>query len=224
MEQHIVIAVDGPAAAGKTTTSRALSDRFSLSYLESGRAYRTLAHEALSTGINPEDSQAMIGLITGILQRSRSNALFDPARINNSELRTTAVSKAVSAVAKIPDLRKAITSLMHNWAQSRTASIIEGRDIGTVVFPDARIKFFLTARADERAARRHRQEIGSDYQEVLADVVRRDHEDTSRAASPLRPATDSVVIDTTDLSLDQVINTMSTVCRIAGLTEIRHIA
>ncbi|MBM7770397.1 cytidylate kinase [Actinokineospora baliensis] len=222
MNQHTVIAVDGPAAAGKTSTSRALSDMFTLSYLESGRAYRTLAYEALAAGIRPDDRAAMTGLISTILQKNQSDTLFDPTRLRDSDLRTLDVSKAVSTVAKIPDLRSAITSLIHEWASHRPASIIEGRDIGTIVFPRAQIKFFLTACAEERATRRHRQEPGSVYETVLADVVRRDHEDTSREASPLRPAADSVVIDTSSLPLGQVIAMMSEVCRSAGMIEKRH--
>ena len=213
-----VIAVDGPAAAGKTTTSLRLAERFGFSYLESGRAYRVLAYEALRSDVRPDDPTAMIELCARMI-RNNLSTLLGLDRYDPDELRSAEVGRAVSLVAKISELRLRVTNCLQAWAKGNSRSIVEGRDIGTVVFPAAPLKFYLTAEPATRAARRVAQENSVSYERVLDEVLRRDHADMTRSASPLRPAPDAIVIDTTDLTIDQVLGRMSDRCRAAGLIE-----
>jgi cytidylate kinase len=213
-----VIAVDGPAAAGKTTTSLRLAERFGFSYLESGRAYRVLAYEALRSDIRPDDPSAMIELCAWMV-RNNLSALLGVDRYDTGELRSAEVGRAVSLVARISELRLRVTNCLQAWARGNSRSIVEGRDIGTVVFPAAPLKFYLTAKPETRAARRVAQENSGSYKQVLDDVLRRDHADMTRSVSPLKPAPDAIIIDTTDLTVDQVFDRMSARCREAGLVE-----
>lgn len=213
-----VIAVDGPAAAGKTTTSLRLAERFGFSYLESGRAYRVLAYEALRGDIRPDDPSAMVELCARMVKNDVAT-LLGPDRYDAGELRSAEVGRAVSLVAKIAELRLRVTNCLQVWAGSNWRSIVEGRDIGTVVFPGAPLKFYLMATAETRAARRVAQEGAGTYEQVLEDVRRRDHADMTRSASPLKPAPDAIIIDTTDLTVDQVLEQMSDNCRAVGLIE-----
>jgi cytidylate kinase len=214
-----VIAVDGPAAAGKTTTSLRLAERFGFSYLESGRAYRVLAYEALRSDIRPDDHSAMIELCARMI-RTNLSTLLGLDRYDTGELRSAEVGRAVSLVAKISELRLRVTNCLQGWAKGNSRSIVEGRDIGTVVFPAAPLKFYLTAEPETRAARRVAQESSVSYQQVLDEVLRRDHADMTRSASPLKPASDAIIIDTTDLTVDEVLDQMSEHCRAAGLAEV----
>lgn len=212
-----VVTVDGPAAAGKTTTSLAVAEVFDMKYLESGRAYRVLAYEALRSGVDPSDMKAMLALCSKISQGDQISALLGLNRYSAGELRSLAVGRAVSAVAKIAEVRTRITDSVHIWAAGNRRSIVEGRDIGTVVFPAATPKFYLMANAETRAWRRMKQEGAGSYEEVLEDVRRRDHADMTRSASPLMPAPDAIIIDTTDLSVGQVVDRMVEACGVSGL-------
>jgi cytidylate kinase len=215
-----IVAVDGPAAAGKTTASLILASKYRIRYLESGRAYRLMAYLALRAGIRPDDENALIGLYQSHFGTfgAKGHVIEDGARYGES-LRSSDVSRAVSTVSSIPLLRKEITEAIRSWATDQGSSIIEGRDIGTTVFPAATVKFYLTAAPEVRAQRRVADELGRAYRDVLADVVRRDEADTTRSASPLRPAPDSIVIDTSHMTMDQVISTMSRECTEAGLVS-----
>ena len=215
--KKVVIAVDGPAAAGKTTTCLALADTFGLRYLESGRTYRIVAYEALRRGVAVEDGRAVVGLCDDLIDESRSTNLLASTRYEPQELRSISVNRTVSAVARIGELRGRVTELIHLWANAQARCVVEGRDIGTVVFPSARAKFYLTARPETRARRRVQQEGRGSYEEVLKDVIRRDEADMSRSVSPLKPAPDAVEIDTTSLSVDQVVDRMVDVCRTRGV-------
>lgn len=217
--RHIV-AVDGPAAAGKTTTSRALSARYGLRYLESGIAYRFMAYMALRRDIDVDDGDALLRLYSALVESPESSQnLFEESRRHADALRSREVSKAVSAVSRRPELRGVITNLIRSWASVARGSVIEGRDIGTTVFPSAGVKFFLTAAPDVRARRRWKKESGADYREILDDILRRDAADSSRAVSPLTPADDSLVIDTSDLTVDQVLSRMTQRCDAVGLVS-----
>jgi CMP/dCMP kinase len=201
-----IVAVDGPAAAGKTTTSTILARRYGLSYLESGRAYRVMAYLALRADVSLDDETALIALYRARFGTGRTLA----AGVDDeNSLRGPEVSRAVSAVSRLPMLRAEITDLIRRWALDQEGSIIEGRDIGTAVFPRAAVKFFLTADPEVRAWRRVSDESGRSYQEVLADIIRRDHADTTRKASPLLPANDAVIIDTSQLDVSQVVDRMA---------------
>jgi cytidylate kinase len=215
--QHI-IAVDGPAAAGKTTTSRVLSTHYGLRYLESGMAYRFMAYAALRRGINLDDGTALVRLYSALVDASGSSqSLFEESRRHADELRSREVSRAVSAVSRLPELRATITGLIRSWARTARGSVVEGRDIGTTVFPTAAAKFFLTAAPDVRAERRWANEGGTSYREILDDILRRDDADSSRKVSPLKPAGDATVIDTSDLTIEEVLSRMTRRCDDAGL-------
>lgn len=208
----VVVAVDGPAAAGKTTTCLALAERFSLGYLESGRTYRVIAFEALRLGVPTDDQEKMVLLCDELVQRSRDQDLLTSERYRSVDLRSPEVNLAVSDVARIGELRKRVTQLVRLWAGRQERCIVEGRDIGTVVFPEALIKFYLTASAEVRARRRLDQEQRGSYEDVLKDVIRRDEADMSRTVSPLVPADDAISIDTTKLTLKEVLGRMSFAC------------
>ncbi len=216
-----VIAVDGPAAAGKTTTCLALARTFGLRYLESGRTYRIIAFEALQREIPVDDAREITWLCDRLIMESRSAGLLTSERYASDKLRETPVNVAVSAVAKIADVRRRVTSLIRLWAESHAQCVIEGRDIGTTIFPAALVKFYLTASPEVRAMRRVRQERAGTYENVLKDVIRRDDADMNRTVSPLIAAEDAIRIDTTNLTIEQVMSRMSTACRDRGLEVIR---
>jgi len=192
----MIIAIDGPAGAGKSTVSGAVADALGYTYLDSGAMYRSVALIALERGLEPAQIAPLLRIELG------QRVLVDGRDVTD-EIRTPAVSEAASRAAADPQVRSAMVAqqrrLLHDgdW-------VAEGRDIGTVVAPDAEVKVFLTASADERA-RRRAAELGVDQATVLAEQAIRDERDRSRADSPLAPATGSVVIDTTTLSLDEVV-------------------
>lgn len=212
-----VVAVDGPAAAGKTTTCLALAKTFGLRYLESGRTYRIIAFEALRREIPVDNAREITGLCDELIIESRTTSLLTSDRYASDKLRQTSVNIAVSAVAKIADVRQRVTSLIRLWATTQARCVIEGRDIGTAIFPAAPVKFYLTATPEVRAMRRVRQENADSYENVLKDVIRRDDADMTRAASPLVAAEDAITIDTSDLTLEQVVGRMTSACRRQGL-------
>jgi len=214
----IIVAVDGPAAAGKTTTCLELAKKFDLEYLESGRTYRILAFEALERGVAVDNQPAVVELCDDLIEESRRSSLLATDRYTGQDLRSNSVTTTVSAVAKIGELRDKVTDLIHEWAGSQTKCVVEGRDIGTVVFPAAQVKFYLTAEPEVRARRRVSQEKQGRYEDVLKDVLRRDEADMSRAVAPLVPAEDAVEIDTTSLTIGQVVERMVSVCRQRGVT------
>ena len=197
-----VIAIDGPVGSGKSTVARAVADRLGLEVLETGAMYRAVAAAALRLGIEPgaDTAAEMAGLAREI----------DPAAATEAELRSPAINRAVSEVAAQPEVRTELVALQRRWAASRGGGVVEGRDIGTVVFPDATVKVFLTASEEERARRR-----GAD--EEAADLARRDQLDSSRAASPLAAADDALVIDSTGRSVDDVVDEIVAAVAEAGV-------
>ncbi|MFT4126707.1 MAG: (d)CMP kinase [Gordonia sp. (in: high G+C Gram-positive bacteria)] len=216
-----VIAIDGPAATGKSTLSKLLADKVGARYLDTGAMYRAVTLAVLGAGVALDDATAIarvVGDANVELRRGAgggSQVLLDGADVTGA-IRTEAVTAAVSAVSAIPAVRTKLVALQQHQAQ-RDLLVVEGRDIGTVVFPDALVKVFLTASPQVRAERRHRQNLDagrpSDYDEVLASVNRRDHLDSTRAVSPLRPAQDATLVDTSDMTREQVLD------RLVGLTR-----
>lgn len=194
-----VIAIDGPVGSGKSTVARAVAERLGLEVLETGAMYRAVAAAALAAGIEPGP-----GTAARLAELARE---IEAAPVGEAELRNPAINRAVSAVAAQPEVRAELVAVQRRWVAARGGAVVEGRDIGTVVFPDAAVKVFLTASADERARRR-----GAD--EDAADLARRDHLDASRAASPLVAAPDAVVVDSTGRSVDDVVDEI--VARAAG--------
>ena len=204
----MVVAIDGPSGVGKSTVARAVASALGVPYLDTGSYYRAVTHVALRAGISPEDEPGILQAIGEAEFEVVDGALtLDGADIS-AEIRGPEVTAAVSTVAAHPDVRHAVVAMQRAWADEQGGdAVVEGRDIGTVVFPDAPVKVFLTADAETRARRRagDPEAEGATLQELVADMRRRDAADSSRAASPLRPADDAVEIDTTDLSIAEVV-------------------
>ncbi len=201
-----VIAIDGPAGTGKSTVARLVADRLGFGYLDTGAMYRAVTVVVLRAGIAADDTDA-------VAERARSCDLqvgpygvFVDAIEVTEEIRGPQVTAAVSAVAANAGVRAELVRRQREWIALRPGAVLEGRDIGTVVVPDARLKVFLTASAEARAARRAGEgTTGSDTASVAADLARRDELDSTRAASPLATAADAVTVDTTDLTIEQVV-------------------
>jgi len=192
-----IIAIDGPAGSGKSTVARALAQRLGWSVLDTGAMYRALTSEVLHLGLDPADAEAVARLAQTCDIRTRPRVSINGRDVHD-EIRTEAVNVGVSIVAANAAVRAAMVQRQRAVAAEEPGGlVVEGRDITTVVFPDARVKVFLTASIDERA--RRRGEEGQD------SVERRDHADSSRDASPLRQAHDALALDTTGLSVDHVV-------------------
>jgi cytidylate kinase len=220
----LIVAIDGPAGAGKSTVARALAQRFGLLNLESGAMYRAFALKALEAGVATGDVGALEILAHSTEVRLEpgddgNRVLLDGADVTG-QLRTPAITAAASEVSVHPPIRRWLVTLQQALG-ARGNVVMEGRDIGTVVFPNAPVKIFLDASPEKRGERRYEQNRGSEATQqlptaVLAEIRERDRRDRTRADSPLRPAPDAVIIDSTDLSLDEVIATA------AALAE-RHV-
>ena len=204
---HPLIAIDGPAGAGKSTVGRALAARLGLEYLDTGAMYRAVACAALRRGVPVTDEEAVAQLArTMSLSVSDDGVVLDGVDIT-AEIRGREVTAAVSAVAANPGVRAELRARQRTWGDDRGGGVIEGRDIGTVVFPDATLKLYVTASPQERAARRVR-EIGGDVDDVAASIAERDRRDMTRLDGPLRPDGGAVVVDTTGIPIDKVVDTI----------------
>lgn len=198
----MIIAVDGPAASGKGTLARRLAAQFGYAYLDTGKLYRAVGHAILTAGGNPEDAATAVRAAKAI----RAEMLENPAL--GGDLAAVAASK----VAAIPCVRAALLKFQQDFAHtppnSAPGAVLDGRDIGTVVCPDADVKLFVTADLATRAERRHKELIGrgeaSIYARVLQDLKERDERDSNRAVAPLRPACDAETLDTSQLGPDAV--------------------
>lgn len=208
-----VIAIDGPVGAGKSTVARALAQRLGARYVDTGAMYRSVAHLAASRGIDWQDRAAVARVAREIAIEFRpaptgQRVLVGGADVTDA-IRTPRISEGASVVSQYPEVRESLVALQRGMAQGGDV-IMEGRDIGTVVFPDAEVKIFLDATLDERARRRHR-ELAAKGEAVTYEAVReamreRDHRDSTRAHSPLRAAPDAVAIDSTYLTVEQVVD------------------
>lgn len=215
----MIIAIDGPSGAGKSTVAKAVAKNLGFSCLDTGAMYRAVAWKALNDGVALDD-QAALGEIARNHEISFGHVEGDPVPRRvfidgqeiTDEIRTAQIDKSVSPVSAVPAVRQALLEQQRRIG-SRGNYVVEGRDIGTEVFPQAEVKVFLTASAEERAHRRVRQNVdrgvGSiDYDEVLADIIRRDELDSSRDTAPLRPAEDAVQIDSTSKYIEDIIATI----------------
>jgi cytidylate kinase len=193
----MIVAVDGPAASGKGTLARRLAGHFKLAHLDTGTLYRIVALQALAQG-DPGDAAIA----------ENAARTLDLSLLEDPRLREERIAEAASVVAAVPAVRAALLDFQRDFAHRRGGAVLDGRDIGTVVCPDADAKIFLTASPEARAERRARElrapEGGSIYQRVLADLVARDVRDRNRRAAPLVPADDAIVIDTSALDADAV--------------------
>ncbi|MET0198922.1 MAG: (d)CMP kinase [Rhodococcus fascians] len=212
----LVIAMDGPSGTGKSTVSRKLATALDARYLDTGAMYRVATVWVLRAGIDPTDSEKVADVVATLPLDIGTDPAAEAVTLAgedvSEEIRGEAVTKAVSAVSAVPRVRELLVQKQRDISASFPRIVVEGRDIGTVVLTDADVKVFLTASPEARADRRNKQNISQgrvdDYEAVLADVQRRDHADSTRAVSPLRPAEDSVIVDTSDLGMDGVIDAL----------------
>lgn len=201
-----MIAVDGPGGVGKSTVSRRVAQRLGLDHLDTGAFYRAATLAVLEAGVDPSDADDVAGIVEEVSIDHRQGRTYLGGRDVSAEIRGADVTAAVSVVAAHPGVRRSMVAAQRRWVDRRGGeAVVEGRDIGTVVFPDAVIKVFLDADPEVRAVRRSR-EVGSAPAEVAAALRARDRLDISRADSPLRAAPEAVVIDTSDLSIEAVVD------------------
>lgn len=199
-----IITIDGPAASGKGTLARRLAEQLGYYYLDSGAIYRLVALKMLNAGMNPDDEAAATATARAFVSE------FDAAQILNPEIRTSAVSAAASKSSRFAGVREALLQIQRNVAHNPPApckgAVLEGRDIGTVVCPDADVKIFLTASPEARAERRTKELLSrgekTTYEAVLQDLKERDERDSTREVAPLRPAQDAATVDTSGLDAE----------------------
>lgn len=200
-----VIAIDGPAGSGKSTVGRRLADWLELTYLDTGAMYRAVTFAAIRRGVDPSEEEPVAAVARDMdLSLADSSVMVDGVDAT-LEIRGSEVSRAVSMVAANPAVREEMRTRQRIWAAEHGGGVIEGRDIGSVVFPDAVLKVYLTADPAVRAARRAKEMTDADYDQVAADIAARDAQDSTRADSPLVEADGAVTIDTTGLEIAEVV-------------------
>lgn len=199
-----VVAIDGPAGAGKSTIARALAKRLGVQYLDTGAMYRAVTAEALRKGLALDDPTAVGSLAGECVLHVGLDLVTIDGRDVTTEIRTPEVTAAVSVVAALSTVRAEMRRRQREWGDARPGGVIEGRDIGTVVFPDAALKVFLTASPRVRAERRVAQ-AGGDVDHVEASIAERDRLDSTRPDSPLAESSDAVVVDTSHSTIDEVV-------------------
>lgn len=194
--KRLLIAIDGPAASGKGTLARRLATQFGLPHLDTGLTYRAVGRAMMDRGLDLADADAAIATAETI----------DLSRLDRSALSAHAVGEAASRVAVIPEVRRILVAKQRAFAAQRGGAVLDGRDIGTVVCPDATVKLYVTASPEVRARRRHDEILhnggAADFATILADVKRRDERDMGRADSPLRPAADAHLLDTSGMDIE----------------------
>lgn len=205
----INIAIDGPSAAGKSTIAKKLAEKLNYVHLDTGAMYRCTAMKALKTGIDLEDEKALCAMLadTQITLTPQGSVYLDGEDVTSS-IRKDEISLAASSVSRHPGVRKDLVNRQKQMAEDG-GFIMDGRDIGTVVLPDAKVKVFMTASAQARARRRYDQNMeegipSESLEEITQEIMQRDYQDTHRSASPLTKAADAVEIDTSDMTIEQV--------------------
>jgi cytidylate kinase len=192
----LIIAIDGPAASGKGTLAKRLANHYGLPHLDTGLLYRAVALALIDAGLSLDDHAAA----------ARAAQALDAERLDDPRLRDRAMGEAASRVSAVPEVRAGLLAWQRRFAADPQGAVLDGRDIGTVVCPDAAVKLFITASSEERARRRHRELAGrgesATFAAILADIEARDARDASRTAAPLRMADDAVRLDTTELDPD----------------------
>jgi cytidylate kinase len=212
--RKLVVTIDGPAGAGKTTVSRMLADRLGYKYIDTGALYRAVAHAVHLQAVDPEDDSSLeklcAGLELNLVQTDRGLCLLSNGIDITDQIRTPQITMLASAVSARPVVRRFLLTLQRDLGKDKGA-VFEGRDMGTVVFPDAEIKFFLDATQKTRAHRRYLELKSNNSQtreDVEKDMHKRDKNDRSRSLAPLKPADDATIIDSTTLAADKVVEVM----------------
>jgi cytidylate kinase len=214
-----VIAIDGPAGSGKSTVAKAVAERLGLKYLDTGAMYRAVAFAVLRAGGDPADVEFAANTARSIDLTVGLDSVVVDGVDATVEIRGPEVTRCVSSVAANPDVRRELVARQRDWAGREGGGVLEGRDIGTVVFPDAELKVYLTASPEERARRRAKEVTDLDYETVAADLARRDALDSSRDADPLTEAADAVFVDTTGLDIDQVVDAVVALLPEGGVAD-----
>ncbi|WP_100332055.1 (d)CMP kinase [Bacillus xiapuensis] len=218
MTGNIQIAIDGPAAAGKSTVAKIIAEKLSYIYIDTGAMYRALTYKALLNKVDPENESKLMNLlcdteIAFVPGASGQHVLLDQEDVT-AEIRTNQVTNTVSLIAKHPSIRREMAKRQQAFAQNGGV-VMDGRDIGTHVLPQAEVKIFLKASTEERAKRRHEENIAkgfsSDLEKLKEEIILRDKIDSERAAAPLKKAEDAVEIDTTSLSIEDVVEKIMSV-------------
>lgn len=209
MKGIIRIAVDGPGGAGKSTVAKAVAARLGIDYVDTGAMYRAIGYKMREEGIGPDDTERLEAMLDDTdIDFADGDIILDGAVVND-KIRTPEISKAASVCSALPQVRAKLVDIQRSMGMKKSV-IMDGRDIGSNVLKDAEYKFFLTASAEERADRRYKEltEKGENvsFDEVLADIKERDHRDRTRELNPLVMAEDAVEIDSTDLSIEEVID------------------
>jgi len=210
----MIIAIDGPAGSGKSTVAKKVAERLGILYVDTGAMYRALTLKAIEMQLNLEDETALINMakdtrIELVLEKNNKLTVFLDGRDVSGHIRTPELTNNIKYVARIPGVRKEMVKMQRSEAREGKGAVLEGRDIGTVVFPDADKKFYLDADFKERVRRRHKELVGFgvnvDIANIREDVERRDKSDMERETAPLRKADDAVTIDTTKLSIEETV-------------------
>jgi CMP/dCMP kinase len=216
------VTLDGPSGTGKSSVARAVATRLGAAYLDTGAMYRAATVAVLDAGVDPEDADAVARVVAGAAIEVGTDAATEEVRVGGQDvaarIRGAEVTRAVSAVSAVPAVRRQLVAQQRELVESAGAVVVEGRDIGTVVLPDATVKIYLTAAPEARAERRALQLGITEPAEVAAlaaDLRRRDEYDSSRADSPLRPARDAVIVDSTDLEQEQTVDRVVELARSA---------
>ncbi|MGA8179181.1 MAG: (d)CMP kinase [Desulfobacterales bacterium] len=212
--KRLIITIDGPSGAGKTTVSRILADRLGYRYIDTGALYRGVALAAISLGLNPDDDNAFFSLLNTLkmtfMPDEKGLRLFLNGSDVTDRIRTPEISMVASAVSAKPVVRNYLLNLQRDLGRDKNV-VVEGRDMGTVVFPDADLKFFLDASLQTRAKRRFKELSSTTPQSLKAvetDMRRRDQNDSTRDLAPLKPAEDAIRIDSTGLTIEDVVDRM----------------
>ncbi len=216
----LAVAIDGPSGAGKSTIARILAEELHFIYVDTGALYRSVGYMALRAGLSPKDAPAVEALLPQLHMEIRYIDGAQRVFVNGEDvsdcIRTPEVSMAASAVSSLPAVRRFLFDLQRDMAKTGRV-VMDGRDIGTVVLPDAQVKIFLTASAEVRARRRFEELTLKGepvtYEEVLADMKKRDYDDSHRAAAPLKAAEDAVLVDTSAMDLRQAVEAIKAVVR-----------
>ncbi|WP_245692421.1 (d)CMP kinase [Geodermatophilus telluris] len=216
------VTLDGPSGTGKSSVARAVAARLGAAYLDTGAMYRAATVAVLDAGVDPEDGEAVARVVAGARIEVGTDAGTERVAVDGTDvaerIRGAEVTRTVSAVSAVPAVRRRLVDQQRGLVAAADAVVVEGRDIGTVVLPDATVKVYLTAAPEARAQRRAAQ-LGlttpGEIAELAADLRRRDEYDSSRADSPLRPAADAVVVDSTDLGREQVVDRVVELARSA---------
>lgn len=214
------VAIDGPAGAGKSTAARAAAKRLGYIYVDTGAMYRAVGVRMLTLGISPKETggveEALKGLSVSLRFTEEGQRVLLNGEDVTGQIRTPEASRAASDFSALPCVRSFLLGLQQDLAKTNSV-VMDGRDVGTVVLPWAQVKIFLTASPEERARRRHRELLekgeAPSYEEILSDMIARDYQDSHREIAPLRPAPDAVLLDSTGLTLDEVVE------RIVGLVR-----